>query len=105
MMPVKGFFFQVLLLSIISLTASLFTVRRMGEGDWFEGTGNIKCDELSAYMDSSGHGCRCRYGKTLSTEKLTCITYQERGEYIRSLRSSPTQGCYRVLVTSTWRSY
>ena len=83
MMQVKsGYFFRIVLLSFITLTTSLFTVTRYGEGDWFDGTGNIKCDELSAYMDSSGRGCRCRYSKTLSTETFMCITYEERGNPI-----------------------
>ena len=79
----SGYFFRIILLSFISLTTSPFTVKRYGEGDWFKGAGNIKCDELSAYMDSSGSGCRCRYGKTLSTEnELMCRTYKERGNHV-----------------------
>ena len=83
MLAESGYLSPIVLLSFISLTTSLI-VRRNGEGDWFNSTGNTKCDELSAYLDPSGNGCRCRYGKTLSTEtELMCRTYQNRGNHVR----------------------
>ena len=68
----------ILLLQLTALGASIITVTRKDEGDWFSGIVTVQCHEISAYEDSGG--CHCEHGLTFSTEHMECQSYKGRGD-------------------------
>ena len=68
---VKGWF-----ILLLPFTASLYTVTRKDEGDWFSGYRG-SCHDLREYVHNSG--CHCEHGLTFSSESMMCQAYEERG--------------------------